>query len=794
MTLPLLPLREMVVFPQSVQPLAIGQERSVRLVDEVLGGDRRLVLALSRRPELEEPGPEDLHDVGVTAQVHRMVRVPDGSVRILVQGIDRVRIARVTQTEPFLACDHEELPDTGTTPTPALEALMRNVVSLFTRIVELSPGLPEELGMTAQSVEEAGLLSYLVASAVRSEIAERQQLLEERDVERRLRRVSSVLTRELELLELGSRIQSEVASEIDRGQREYFLRQQLKAIQEELGETDEAAAEINELRARLDEAALPEEADRQARRELDRLAKLPPAAAEHGVIRTYLDWILSLPWNAASEDDLDLAHARGVLDEDHYDLDKVKERILEYLAVSKLKGDLSGAILCFAGPPGVGKTSLGQSIARALGRRFVRVSVGGMRDESEVRGHRRTYIGAMPGTIVRALRDAGTRNPVFMIDEIDKMGADWRGDPASAMLELLDPAQQANFRDHYLDLPFDVSKVLFICTANQLEPIPAPLRDRMEIIQLEGYTLEQKLHIARRYLLPRQTEANGLRRGSVRISDATMRTIIHDQTREAGVRGLERAIGAICRKAAARVAEGSLDARERLVVSRDMVREWLGRPRVPPDVEIRRRVREPGVATGLAWTPVGGEVLFVEAVSMPGEGRLLITGQLGDVMQESARAALSYLRSRPGVGDAFAGRDIHVHVPSGAVPKDGPSAGVTIATALTSLATGRAVRRDVAMTGEITLTGRVLPVGGIKEKVLAAQRAGVKTAILPRANEPDLEDVPADIRERMRFVFAESLDDVLAEALERRRAPGAAARSAAGAADRVAAAGRTATA
>jgi ATP-dependent Lon protease len=775
-TLPLLPLKDTVIFPQSVQPLAVGQERSVRLIDDVLVGDRRLLLVAVRDTSVEEPGPDDLYEIGVTAQVHRMVRVPDGSLRLLVQGIERVRLVDVPETQPYLRGDFEAVPDAAVEHSPAVEALVRNVLGQFARIVELSPALPAELVATVESVDDPGLLTYVIASAVRMPLDDRQALLEEVDSEQRLRRITAILARELQVLELGSKIQSEVASEIDKSQREYFLRQQLRAIQEELGETDEQAAEIAELRERVDEAALPEEADRAVRRELDRLSRLPPAAAEYGVIRTYVDWILSLPWNTATDDDLDLAHARRVLDDDHYDLEKVKERIVEYLAVSKLKQDLSGAILCFVGPPGVGKTSLGQSIARALGRRFVRISLGGVRDESEIRGHRRTYIGALPGTIIRGIRDAGSRNPVFMIDEIDKMGADWRGDPSSAMLELLDPEQQANFRDHYLDLPFDMSRVLFVCTANQLDPIPPPLRDRMEIIQLEGYTLEQKLHIARRYLLPRQVAANGLERGRVRISDSVLRRVIAEYTREAGVRGLERAIGTLCRKAAARVAEGAIAADERILVTRERVREWLGRPRVPPDVELRHRVRVPGVATGLAWTPTGGEVLFVEATSMAGNGRLTITGQIGDVMQESARAALSYVRSRRDPDGALAGRDVHIHVPTGAVPKDGPSAGVTIVTALVSLVTGRLVRRDVAMTGEITLTGRVLPIGGIKEKVLAAQRVGVRTVVLPSQNADDLEDVPPEVRDRLEFVFADTADEVLDAALEARRPAAAAAR------------------
>jgi ATP-dependent Lon protease len=581
-----------------------------------------------------------------------------------------------------------------------------------------------------------------------------------------LRNLSAILTRELEVFELGTKIQSQVQSEMESSQREYLLRQQLKAIQDELGEGDEQQAEIAELRRTIEEADLPGEADKAARRELDRLAKLPPAAAEYGVIRTYLEWILSVPWNTVTEDNLDLDRARRILDEDHYDLEKVKDRIIEQLAVSKLKADLSGPILCFAGPPGVGKTSLGQSIARTLGRKFVRISVGGVRDEAEIRGHRRTYIGAMPGTIVRALRDAESKNPVFMIDEIDKMGADWRGDPASAMLEVLDPAQHHAFRDHYLDLPFDLSKVLFICTANQLEPIPPPLRDRMEVIQISGYTEEEKLGIARKYLVPKQLEAHGLDEGQLSFTDKALRLVIREYTREAGVRNLEREIAALCRKAAREIAEEKI---EKGRVDERRVRSWLGRRKF--EAEVRKRTSEPGVATGLAFTPVGGDILFIEASAMPGEGKLIVTGQLGEVMRESAQAALSWVRGHwreLGLDrDWFEGKDVHIHVPAGAVPKDGPSAGITMATALVSLALGQPVSEDVAMTGEITLTGQVLPIGGVREKILAAQRAGLKTVILPRENEGDLEDLPKEVRKSLNFVPVDTIDEVIEAALQR---------------------------
>ena len=614
----------------------------------------------------------------------------------------------------------------------------------FSTIIEGIPYLPEELQLAVANVDDPSALVHLIAGAMRIPTEEKQELLEEVDVAKRLRRLSEILARELEVVQLGSRIQSQVQSEMEKGQREYFLREQLKAIQQELGEGDERQAEINELRERIEAAELPEHAQKAAERELSRLERLPPAAAEYGVIRTYLEWLVELPWNKETEDNLDIEHAREVLDADHYDLDKVKERILEYLAVRKLKPDSPGPILCFVGPPGVGKTSLGRSIARALGRKFERISVGGVRDEAEIRGHRRTYIGAMPGTIIRALRDAESRNPVFMIDEIDKMGADFRGDPASAMLEVLDPAQNNSFRDHFLDLEFDLSDVLFIATANFLDPIPPPLQDRMEVIQLSGYTLDEKLHIAKNYLVPRQIEENGLEPDQIEFEDEALKVIADEYTREAGVRNLERQIGTVCRKIARDAAEGKLDGKA--VISADRARELLG-PRkffaeqAPPH-------QGPGVATGLAWTPVGGEVLFVEATAMDGSGNLTITGQLGDVMKESAQAALSWVRGHqkelaPDLPDDwFAKHDIHIHVPSGAVPKDGPSAGVAIATALASLVSNRPVSNDVAMTGEITLTGQVLPIGGVKEKSLAAQRAGIKRVIVPERNKGDVEEIP----------------------------------------------------
>ena len=758
-TLPILPLKETVVFPDSMTPLAVGQERSIQLVDEAVANDSTIALVTTRNAEEEATGADDIYEVGTAALIHKMIRVPDGTLRILVQGVRRVRIDRLVQTEPYLVGEFSDLPDVEG-PETEVDALARNVEALFSRIIGLVPYLPDELQLAAANAEDPSALANLIATTMRLKTPEKQELLEEAHVEARLRKLTVILNRELEVLELGTKIQSQVQSEMEHSQREYFLRQQLKAIQDELGEGDEQQAEIAELRGQIEEANLPEEADRAARRELDRLAKLPPAAAEYGVIRGYLEWILSLPWNETTEDNLDLEHARSVLDEDHYDLEKVKDRIIEQLAVSKLKEDVSGPILCFVGPPGVGKTSLGQSIARSLGRKFARISVGGVRDEAEIRGHRRTYIGALPGTIVRALRDAGSKNPVFMIDEIDKMGSDWRGDPASAMLEVLDPEQHSSFRDHYLDLPFDLSKVLFICTANQLETIPPPLQDRMEIIRLSGYTEEEKLGIAKRYLVPKQVEAHGLDAENVKFGDKALQLIIAEYTREAGVRNLDREIAAICRKAAAEIASGK---RKNARIDERRVRSWLGRPRFRH--EIRKRTSDPGVATGLAVTPVGGDILFIEASAVPGEGRLVVTGQLGEVMRESSQAALTWVRGHAtDLGleeDWFANRDVHIHVPAGAVPKDGPSAGIAMATALSSLAMNRPVSEEVAMTGEITLTGQVLPIGGVRDKVLAAQRAGISKVILPKENEADLDDLPREVRKQMTFVLADHVDEVI---------------------------------
>jgi ATP-dependent Lon protease len=770
--LPVLPLKETVVFPQSMSPLAIGQERSVKLIDDVVAGDRLLALVTSRAGSVEAPGWEDIYEVGTVAIVHKMIKVPDGTLRILVQGLERVQLLNRLDSDPYLLGEFDALPDV-LHETPELEALTRNVQGLFARIIGLAPYLPEELQLAAANVDDPSALCHLVASTLRTiKTEERQEILEQVDVEQRLRTVSAILSRELEVFELGSKIQSQVQSEMEKGQREYFLRQQLKAIQQELGEDDPEQAELAELRGRVKELGeLPEEAQKAVDRELARLEKLPTAAAEYGVIRTYLEWIITLPWSTFTKDNLDLDHARAVLDADHFDLEKVKDRIIEYLAVAKLRNEISGQILCFVGPPGVGKTSLGQSIARALGRKFVRLSVGGVHDESEIRGHRRTYIGAMPGSIIRSLRDAESSNPLLLIDEIDKLGSDWRGDPASAMLEVLDPEQNSTFRDHYLDLPFDLSKTLFICTANTLDTIPGALLDRMDVIQLSGYTEDEKLGIAKRYLVPKQVREHGLLKSQLRLSDTIIRTVIREYTREAGVRNLERRIADICRKAATMVATGR--ARKPRVDDK-LLREWLGQRRFSG--EVRKRTSVPGVATGLAYTAAGGDVLFIEAAAYPGKGRLTVTGQLGEVMQESAQTAHSWVRSHAhevGLPESwFEEHDVHVHVPAGAVPKDGPSAGVTMATAIASLVRGEPVSADVGMTGEITLTGQVLPIGGLREKSLAAQRAGLKRIIFPRENTPDLDDLPPETRKALEFIPADTIEDVFASAFDGKRRAG----------------------
>jgi ATP-dependent Lon protease len=781
--LPILPLRGVVVYPQTAVPLTIGQPRSIRLVDDVVAADRMIGLLASRNPDLENPNPEDLYSIGTIATVHRLFRAPDGTIRLLIQGTARFRVVEFVQTDPYLKARIELFPETVETGLE-IDALARNARDQFEHIAEMIPTIPRELVTSISALEDPLQTVYTIANFQRMDLAEAQSILEMDSVAEKLHRLVGILAREGEVLELGQKIQNEARSEIEKMQREYFLREQLKAIQRELGESDEQAADIEDFRKKIESAGMPEEAGKQARRELDRLSRLPTAAAEYGVIRTYLDWLVSLPWSHITDDNLDIAHARQVLDQDHYGLEDVKERILEFLAVRKLRlerhdemakleitdyirREREGVILCFIGPPGVGKTSLGQSIARALGRKFVRISLGGVRDEAEIRGHRRTYIGAMPGRILQAIRRIETHNPVFMLDEVDKLSFDFHGDPASALLEVLDPEQNSEFRDHYLEVPFDLSQVMFITTANTLETIPAPLLDRMEIIQIAGYTEKEKMAIARNYLIPRQMRENGLRPEEMEFTDEGIQTVIRMYTREAGVRNLEREIGAVCRKIVTRLSEGKND---HAAITGELVREYLGRPHFLGNEELLIRTAIPGVATGLAWTPVGGEVLFIEATRMPGSKGFQITGSLGNVMQESARAALSFVRSRTEQlhidSDFFEKTDIHLHIPAGATPKDGPSAGVTMATSLVSLISGRAVHPEVGMTGEITLRGQVLPVGGIKEKVLAAHRSGIKTIILPRRNEIDLEDLPKEVRESLKFVLVDTVDEVLAAALE----------------------------
>jgi ATP-dependent Lon protease len=783
-TLPILPLRGVVVYPQTVVPLTVGQPRSIRLVDDATVGERVIGLVTSKDPELSTPGPADLFPVGTAAIVHRLFRAPDGTIRIVVQGLSRIRILEYTEEEPYLKARVEVSPETVESGLE-VEALSRNVREQFSKIAELIPSVPRELVTTIVGLEDPLQVAYTISNYQRMDLEEGEKILELDSAAAKLKLLVGLLTKELDVLQLGAKIQEEARSEIEKVQRQYFLREQMKAIQKELGETDEQTAEVEELRKKVEAAGMPEEAAEQARRELDRLAKLPQAMAEYGVIRTYLDWLVGLPWNKITEDHLDVADARKVLNEDHYALDDVKKRILEYLAVRKLRverkdertpglrpGDAirrerEGAIMCFIGPPGVGKTSLGRSIARAMGRKFVRISLGGVHDEAEIRGHRRTYIGSMPGRILQALRRVESRNPVFMLDEVDKLSADFRGDPAAALLEVLDPEQNREFRDNYLEVAFDLSQVLFITTANQIETIPTPLLDRMEVIAIMSYTEREKIEIAKGYLIPRQLHENSVRAEEVSFNEDSLRTIIRSYTHEAGVRSLEREIGAVCRKVAVKIAEGKT-MREKITPAK--VADYLGPGRFLAAEEVQERTSIPGVATALAWTPVGGDLLFIEATQMPGRRGFQLTGSLGKVMQESAHAALSYVRSKARTlqlpESFFDTHDIHLHIPGGAQPKDGPSAGITIATALVSLIAGRPVRSDVGMTGEITLRGRVLPVGGVKEKVLAAHRARLKTVILPRRNaQRDLEDIPEDVRRDLKFIPVDTVDEVLQHAL-----------------------------
>ena len=763
-TLPILPLRNTVVFPAAITPLLVKKPSSVRLVNEVMSSDRMLGLVAQIDPETEAPDMDDIYRVGVAAVILKMIKLPEETISIIVQGLRRIRVVELLQRQPFLTARIEVLEDEKEEAGVELEALAKNVVTQFQRYVEMSPGLPDELAVVAMNIEEPAPLADFVASSLNIQVKARQELLEILNVRERLRRLTERLGREVHVLELGSKIQQQVQSELDKTQREFLLRQQLEAIRKELGETGEGK-DIEDLRKAIAETKMPDLVRKEAEKELDRLTRMHPSSAEYTVSRNYLDWLVNTPWEKSTEDNLNIKQARHILDVDHYDLEKVKERVLEFLAIRRFKETQKGPILCFVGPPGVGKTSLGQSIARSLGRKFIRMSLGGIRDEAEIRGHRRTYIGALPGRIIQEIRRAGTNNPLFMLDEIDKVGADWRGDPSSALLEVLDPEQNYSFTDHYLDVPFDLSKVMFITTGNILDTVPPALRDRLEVLELPGYTEDEKLRIAQQYLIPKQIRENGLESLGITFTEEAIRKIISDYTREAGLRNLEREISNIIRKVAKAVAEEKEVSKEIRV---EDVKEYLG-----PEQFLRttaERITEPGIAVGLAWTPHGGDVLFVEAARMQGKKGLLLTGQLGDVMKESAQAALSYVRSRARdlklPQDFFEKSDIHIHIPEGATRKDGPSAGVTLAVALVSILSGRKARPDVAMTGEITLRGKILPVGGIKEKMLAAKRFGIKRVFLPKANEKDLVELPKEVRDGLEFIGVETIDEVVKGALE----------------------------
>ena len=769
--LPVLPLKSTVVFPRIFIPLSVGRKRSLQLLEDLAGVERHIAVATQIDESAEEVGFKDIHHVGAMVRVQHLLKLPDGTVQLAVLGLRRIRLVEALQEDPYLECAVEMMPEsTEGILSLEREALMRRAISSFQQLVTLAPHLPAELSSAAGAIDDPLHLAYYIANHIRLTTEQRQEILELGSAKEKLERLLGHMSHELEVLELGRKIQSQAEEQMGKAQREYFLREQLKAIQRELGEMDSEHGELVELRERIEKAGLPAEAKREADREIARLERIPSASPESSVIRTYLELIVSLPWNVSTGGEVDVKKARAILDADHYDLDKVKQRIVEHLAVRRLKQERGSTdrgrepILCFVGPPGVGKTSLGQSIARAMGRKFARASLGGVHDEAEIRGHRRTYIGAMPGRVLQAIRRAESNDPVFMLDEVDKIGADWRGDPSSALLEVLDPEQNKDFRDNYLDVPFDLSKVMFITTANTLDTIPPALRDRMEVLNLSGYTEEEKVQIAQRFLIPKQLIAHGLRVDEITISEEAVRLIIRQYTREAGVRNLEREIASVMRRD---VADMAVKRSKRVVDDVKRVRAALGKRRHYDDVA--ERIDRPGVATGLVWTPTGGEIIFVEAALTPGKGELKLTGQLGEVMKESASAALSYLKSRAsslGIDpQLFDKNDIHVHVPAGAQPKEGPSAGVTVLTAMASLLTGRPVRDDVAMTGEITLRGRVLPIGGIKEKVLGAHRAGLRRVLLPRRNEADLDDIPSDLRKEMQLVLIESIDEVLREAL-----------------------------
>jgi len=768
-TLPVLPVRDIVIFPYMILPLFVGREMSIKSIDHALNSNRMLMLITQKDLSVESPGPEDLYKIGTVGIIMRMLKLPDGRVKILVQGLSKARIRDFTQTDPFYMAAIERIVDQKIDKMSIeTEAIVRTVKEQLDKAVSLGKTILPDIMVVVENLDDPGRLADLVASNLGLKTEQAQEVLEIIDPVQRLKRVSDILSREIELLVVQQKIQTEARGEIDKTQREYFLREQLKAIQKELGEIDERAEEIKEFRKKIEEARMPERVMKEAEKQLKRLEKMHPDSAEAATVRTYLEWMVEIPWSKSTKDSLDIKAAERVLNKDHYDLEKVKERILEYLSVRKLKEKMKGPILCFIGPPGVGKTSLGKSIARALGREFVRMSLGGVRDEAEIRGHRRTYVGALPGRIIQGIRQAGTNNPVFMLDEIDKIGMDFRGDPSSALLEVLDPEQNNSFVDHYLGVPFDLSNVMFITTGNLVDTIPGPLRDRMEIIYLSGYTAEEKLGIAKNYLVPKQLEEHGITKKILTITDTALLQMISQYTREAGVRNLEREIANLCRKVAKKIAEG---APKKFVITTRNLHKYLGIPKYLPEEEMERD--EVGVATGLAWTETGGDIIYVEATTMKGKGSLTLTGQLGDVMKESAQAALSYVRSRAkGLGirdDVFSKTDMHIHVPAGAIPKDGPSAGITMATAIASAFTGRPVSRGVAMTGEVTLRGRVLPIGGLKEKALAAKRMGIKRVIIPSRNKKDLEDIPKYIKKDMEFIFVDTMDDVLKIAIRKNK-------------------------
>jgi len=762
--LPVLPVRDTVLFPHAVLPLTVGRESSVQLINS-LGEDKTIIVVAQREARVDSPQPSDLYTVGTSAVVHKVVKMPNQSLFVFAEGLERVRLGEFTQLAPFMRSYYSAMPEaTAPAATSEIEALQRNVLTLFQQIVAGSPTLSDELSTVAMNIDEPGRLVDFIASSLPSlSTPDKQDTLETLDVHVRLEKINQHLAKELEVQQLRNKIQSEVQDRVQQTQREYYLREQMKAIQKELGEQDEGQRDVEDLKKKIDDAGMPDEVKKEALKELGRLSRMSPMAADYSLTRNYVEWLAVLPWAKTSGQEIEILKAKEILDTDHYDLEKVKDRILDYLSVRRLKPNMKGPILCFVGPPGVGKTSLGKSIARALGRKFVRLSLGGVHDEAEIRGHRRTYIGALPGQIIQGIRRAETKDPVFMLDEIDKVGRDFRGDPASALLEALDPEQNSTFRDNYLDVTFDLSKVLFITTANMLDPVAEPLRDRMEIIELQGYTEEEKVHIAFQYLIPRQIEENGITTEQIEFPEEGVRYVIRHYTREAGVRSLERTIGTICRKQARRLAEGKTD---KLKVTQEVVQEFLGGIKIRSEGEIAERTERPGVAVGLAWTPSGGDVLFVEANAMKGKGGFTMTGQIGQVMQESMQAALTWVRSnadRLGIGDDFfATHDIHIHVPAGAIPKDGPSAGVTMATALVSLLTGRRITPLLAMTGEITLSGNVLPVGGIKEKVLAAKRAGVRDVILPAENKMNVqEDLTPEQLDNLQVHYVKTIDEAL---------------------------------